>query len=120
LDIDFIGQKVNLEVKSRVARWYSFKPKIPIGVNLGGSCNGICWYILCPFGLFYCHLVYFAAIWYSLWYFGIYFPRFGMLHQEKSGNPGEKFIPSDSTLGNNFKFLSNLSKEIERKFFVQF
>jgi hypothetical protein len=35
----------------------------------------------------------FAAIWYILWTFGIlcgtlvYFPHFGMLHQEKSGNP---------------------------------
>jgi hypothetical protein len=36
----------------------------------------------------------FVAIWYILWTFGIfrgymvYFSRFGMLHQEKSGNPG--------------------------------
>jgi hypothetical protein len=27
------------------------------------------------------HLVYFVVIWHT-------FPRFGMLHQEKSGNPG--------------------------------
>jgi hypothetical protein len=32
-------------------------------------------------------LVNFAAIWYILWLFGIFFPRFGMLYQEKSGNP---------------------------------
>jgi hypothetical protein len=38
---------------------------------------------------------YFTAIWYSLWPFGIFyeylvpFSRFGMLHQEKSGNPGK-------------------------------
>jgi hypothetical protein len=25
---------------------------------------------------------------YSLWQFGIYFSRFGILHKEKSGNPG--------------------------------
>jgi hypothetical protein len=53
-------------------------------------------------GIFYDHLVYFAAIWctyctaiwYILWSCGIfyghlvYFPRFGMLYQDKSGNPG--------------------------------
>jgi hypothetical protein len=44
-------------------------------------------------GLFYGHLVYFTVIWYILWQFGVfvgylvYFSRFGMLHQEKSGNP---------------------------------
>jgi hypothetical protein len=30
---------------SRVARWYIFKPKIPVWVNCGGSCNGWRWYI---------------------------------------------------------------------------
>jgi hypothetical protein len=39
---------------------------------------------------------YFVAIGYILWSFGIYYgylvyiPRFGMLHLEKSGNPGEQ------------------------------
>jgi hypothetical protein len=28
---------------NRVARWHIFKPKIPILVNFGGSCNGTCW-----------------------------------------------------------------------------
>jgi hypothetical protein len=60
------------------------------------------WSILRPFGLFYGHLVYFTAIWYILLSFGIfcchlvyakvlwyiYFSPFGMLYQEKSGNPG--------------------------------
>jgi hypothetical protein len=32
-------------------------------------------------------MVYFVAIGYILRLFGILFPRFGMLHQEKSGNP---------------------------------
>jgi hypothetical protein len=51
-------------------------------------------------------LVYFLAIWSMftsilrivwqrgipiLWSFGIFFPRFGMLNQEKSGNPGPRF-----------------------------
>jgi hypothetical protein len=38
---------------SRVARFYIFKPKLLFWVNLGGSCNGRCWYILWPFGIFY-------------------------------------------------------------------
>jgi hypothetical protein len=46
-------------------------------------------------GILYGHLVYFTTIWYifgHLVYFMIiwhvYFSRFGMLYQEKSGNPG--------------------------------
>jgi hypothetical protein len=35
----------------------------------------------------YGHLVYFVAIRYSVRQFGINFPRFGNLCQEKSGNP---------------------------------
>jgi hypothetical protein len=43
---------------TRVARWHSFKPKIPnSGINFGGSCNGSCRPILWPFGVFYCRLV---------------------------------------------------------------
>jgi hypothetical protein len=40
------------------------------------------WSILLPLGTFYRHLVYFVAIL-------VYFSRFGMLYQEKSGNPDE-------------------------------
>jgi hypothetical protein len=59
----------------RVARWwFVFKPKIPIWVNFGGSCSGRRWYILWPLVyIFYGHLVYFVAIWYSLLLFGIVF-----------------------------------------------
>jgi hypothetical protein len=51
------------------------------------------WYILWPFGMFYDHLVCFMTIWYILWPFGIfcvhlvYFSGFGIMYQEKSGNP---------------------------------
>jgi hypothetical protein len=44
--------------------------------------------------IFYEHLVYFTAIWDILWTFGIlsgsfiFFLRFGLLYQEKSGIPG--------------------------------
>jgi hypothetical protein len=45
-------------------------------------------------GIFYDHLVYFTAIGNILWPFGtfcghlVYFSPFGILYQEKSGNPG--------------------------------
>jgi hypothetical protein len=41
-------------------------------------------------GIFYVHLVFFTAIWYILWIlcsFGIIFSRFGILYEERSGNP---------------------------------
>jgi hypothetical protein len=47
-------------------------------------------------GTFYDHLVYFTAFGNILWSFDIlcghlvYFPRFGILYQEKSGNPGTR------------------------------
>jgi hypothetical protein len=49
-------------------------------------------------GIFYGHLVYFTVFWYILWQFGNalviweIFPRFGILCQEKSGNPGSDFF----------------------------
>jgi hypothetical protein len=46
-----------------VARWYIFKPKIPIWINFGGSYNVRSWSILWPFGVFYWHLVYFSPFW---------------------------------------------------------
>jgi hypothetical protein len=72
---------------------YIFKPKIPIWVNfLGLETEEV--------DKFYGHLVsftvifvYFKAIWYNLWSFGIFvvfwyrFPRFGKYYREKSGNP---------------------------------
>jgi hypothetical protein len=45
--------------------------------------------------IFYDHLNYFMPIWYNLWQLGtvgghlVYFSHFGMLDQEKSGNPGK-------------------------------
>jgi hypothetical protein len=59
-------------VLARVARWHSFKPKVPIWVNFGGPYNGRCWHIfwqfgllyLHPFGVFYVHLVHLFPFWY--------------------------------------------------------
>jgi hypothetical protein len=46
------------------------KPKTPIWVNFRGSCNGRClvyftaiWYISYPFGIFNGYLVYFSPFW---------------------------------------------------------
>jgi hypothetical protein len=72
---------------SRVARWHIFKPKILIWVTFGGSCTERCWYNICPFGLFYSHTVYFAAIWYILWLFWYICSCFGMLYHEKNWQP---------------------------------
>jgi hypothetical protein len=71
------------------ARWFVFKPKHP---NLGKVWRAlelkmlihfmvIC-IILKPFGIFYGHYVCNVVV---FWYI---FPRFGVLCQEKSGNPG--------------------------------
>jgi hypothetical protein len=63
--------------------------KSQIWVIFGGPCIGRCWHILWTFGLFYSLLVYFMDNRYILWLFGIFFTRFGMLRQEKSGNPAQ-------------------------------
>jgi hypothetical protein len=77
----------DLQLVVRVARWYIFIPKIPI---LGKFLMALewkmlvyfmhIWNILRAFGICYGHLV-------ILWQFCIYFPHFGILCQEKSGNP---------------------------------
>jgi hypothetical protein len=48
-------------------------PEIQIWVNFGGNCNGRCWHILRPFGLFCGHFVYFTEICYFLYPFGIFY-----------------------------------------------
>jgi hypothetical protein len=73
---------------SRVARWYISKPKIPFGYILEGlRIENVCIDILWSFEVFYNHLACFMAIWYILLSFGKISTRFGMLYQEKSGNP---------------------------------
>jgi hypothetical protein len=61
-------------VESRVARWFVFKPKIPIWVNFGRSCYIKSWYIFWPFCLFYGRWKYSMSIWCILWLFGIFSP----------------------------------------------
>jgi hypothetical protein len=68
-------------VVARVARWFVFKPNIPIWVNFGGPYIGKLLYIYCHlnilwiFGVFYDHLVHFVFIWYI-------FSGLGIMHQE--------------------------------------
>jgi hypothetical protein len=55
----------NTTLHNRVARWYIFKPKIPLWVNFGRPWNRKGWYILWPFGIHCGHLViYLVAIWF--------------------------------------------------------
>jgi hypothetical protein len=61
--------------------------------------EAVCTYILWTLGPFYGLLLYFMDIWYSSWSFGIFFPRFGILYQEKSGNPGRE---AKKSFGNKF------------------
>jgi hypothetical protein len=51
---------------------YILKPKLPIWVSFGRSCNG-------TFGIFYSHLFYFTAKLYILWAFGTFSIFFSVL-----------------------------------------
>jgi hypothetical protein len=48
----------------------------------------------------------FIAIWYNLWKLGNFFPRFGMLKQEKSGNPDRKVEDKERARGKRVTFES--------------
>jgi hypothetical protein len=67
-------------------------------------------------GNFYGQFVYFAAkyfmnSWYYLWSFGRFFPLFGMLYLEKSGNPGrEEDAPELLRQGDQMSLGSNRPK----------
>jgi hypothetical protein len=79
-------------------------------------------------GLFYDYLVYFVAIWYILWPFGIfcghlayllyvhlvYFSRFGMLDQEKSGNPDwlRQMCSTDGGTASTYSSLTKLASGV--------
>jgi hypothetical protein len=60
-------------VAGRVARWFIFKPKIPIWGKFSGPQIEKCWYISWPFGMFYGHMGYCMTIWHSLCLFGTFF-----------------------------------------------
>jgi hypothetical protein len=87
-------------VAVRVARWFAFKPKIPICVNFGSVLQ---WKILeyftkhlvyytaignnsWPFGIFCCHLVYFVS-------FGIFLPV--LVFCSKKNLPTPELVQTD-------------------------
>jgi hypothetical protein len=64
-----------------VARWYIFKPKIPVWAIWGLQWKRLVYFtaissILRIFGIIYSHLVYLLFIWYT-------FPHFGNYYREK-------------------------------------
>jgi hypothetical protein len=61
------------------------------------------WSILRPLDIFYGHSVYLVVIWYI-------FPRFGILYQEKSGNPAGSVCEFISKTGNPFVWRNNSKK----------
>jgi hypothetical protein len=92
----------NFQALRRVARWRIFKPKILIWIILEDlAMEAVRLFHRHLPSLFYSHLVYFVAIWYILWPFGIFcgylvyfvaiwyiLRSFGMLCEEKSGSSG--------------------------------
>jgi hypothetical protein len=73
------------------------------------------WYILWPFGILCGPFVYFEAIWYR--YFIVIwciFPRFGMLYKEKSCNPGSKVAERRIYVGRNeiCKYTNDATKSV--------
>jgi hypothetical protein len=61
---------------------------------------GKCWYILWSFRIFYRHLGYLMTIWYILCSFGTVFSGFGIMYQEKSGNPA---VERDIRIADNWR-----------------
>jgi hypothetical protein len=77
------------------------RPGLPDGLfsnsQLGQILEGLSWenvaiHILSPFGIFQGHLGYFMTLWYILCSFGTFFLLFGIMHQEKSGNPARDLV----------------------------
>jgi hypothetical protein len=89
---------------SRVARWFIFKPKFPIGLNFGGPLLVYfmtIWKILCPFGIIYGRLIVCGPL--------VYFPQFGMFGQRKIWQPCNALDCQDHFNGNETFFRGKLS-----------
>jgi hypothetical protein len=71
-----------------------FHTNIHLWVYFGGPWNGKCWYILVQFGIqaLRSFVIIFYEHWVLLLYFGILFHCFGIMYQEKSGNPEAYFV----------------------------
>jgi hypothetical protein len=90
------------KLRTWVARRFNFKPIILFWVNFEGLWIRKCGYVFWSFGTFHCHLVYFMANW-LLSDNLVYISRFGILCQEKSGNPGSE--SSNHSFENLFVYL---------------
>jgi hypothetical protein len=86
-----VRKKLSDHEVTRVARWYYFHTSLLPNFGIFGIEIGIG---VQNFDSFYNHLVYFVAIWFILCHLDVfcgsllYFPNFGIMSQEKSGNPG--------------------------------
>jgi hypothetical protein len=100
-----------------VARWYIFKPKLPIWVKFGGP-----W--MENVVIFYDHLEYILVIWYKLWPFGIvcghlvYFLRLGMFWPRKMWQPWGRcydynFLRFSTIFGKKMAFFSKTNAMIK-------
>jgi hypothetical protein len=95
----------HMTLPTRVARWFVLKPKFPIWEKIWRILQGeiLAYFmtirnVLRTFGIFCGHLV--------------YFPRFGILYQEKSGNPAANFFPKLSTPFSHCKTETNKSFQV--------
>jgi hypothetical protein len=61
-DLEDLTMRTALKVSDRVARWFLFRPKLPIWVCFGEPWSEECCYVLGPLGTFYSHNVYLMGI----------------------------------------------------------
>jgi hypothetical protein len=78
----FADKNFSLRVQSRAARWFSFKPKIPIWVKSWRALDRkmLSYFmtiknVLLPFGITFGRLVLSVVIWYIFSRFGMFGPR---------------------------------------------
>jgi hypothetical protein len=72
--MNFTSYNIIRHLPSRVARWHIFKPKIQVLDKFWRVLQRKMLVYFCPIGIMCGHLVYFVAIGYILWLFGIFFP----------------------------------------------
>jgi hypothetical protein len=84
--------------------------------NLGKFWRVLQWKMLVhfiDFGLFYGHLIYCTYIRYILWQCVWYiFPHFGILYQEKSGNPGSRLNPFTTATINTHDYFDGFASKL--------
>jgi hypothetical protein len=89
-----VTEEEGTSAESGVARWFNYKPKIPIWIYLGKPRNGTFWYILWLFRISYGHLVYFMTL--PLVYFGVIWYIFRVLvccTKKNLATPEQTIVP---------------------------